>query len=321
MVVVPKEEQINSNVAQRFFELTYGQLSPEDNTGYRIFSAFLAISSFGNIVVMTFTAARVKQEIAKQGILPWARFFAQNHDVSVGRVLYWFKKKGWFVSILSYRWFSPKEHSEKTPVGALLLHFVSCLVLIFATYRMKAVDAYSLLTGLAAYIVNAFFGVFLALGILLLRFSGPPATAREVAGMTWSEMTGRSIKPVISVTSAVVFLLGNAYPIITKWVPPSSAFVTSLAWYVVPMVGWLVLAVGAIWFLGFLAYAKRRERKYYEVFTVERAPEFENADGHEGQKDDGAGTDGGLVLVHETVYLAWEAKETMENEGTENPRI
>ena len=60
MVVVPKEAQLNpeNNVALLFFKLTFGSLSKDDTQPLRILSAFMAISSFGNIVVMTFTAAR-----------------------------------------------------------------------------------------------------------------------------------------------------------------------------------------------------------------------------------------------------------------------
>jgi amino acid transporter len=39
----------------------------------------IAISIFGNILVATFTAARVNQEIAKEGILPFSLFFATSH--------------------------------------------------------------------------------------------------------------------------------------------------------------------------------------------------------------------------------------------------
>ena len=60
MVVVPKEDQLNpkKNVALTFFQLTFGAISKDKSQPHRIFSAFLAISSFGNIVVMTFTASR-----------------------------------------------------------------------------------------------------------------------------------------------------------------------------------------------------------------------------------------------------------------------
>src|SRR5205823_7512405 len=61
--------------------------------------------------------------------------------------------------------------SEKTPVGALTLHSLSCFILIFATYGMTPDDAYSLLTSLAAYLLNSVFGTFLGLGILILRLT------------------------------------------------------------------------------------------------------------------------------------------------------
>lgn len=350
MTVVPACMQGNEDsVAEKFFRLAYSrykynettcQIEPDspDDTGYRIFATFIAISSLGNVIVMTFTAARIKQETAKQGILPLANFLARDRDVSVGRLLKWFKRKGWFHSILKHKWFSPEQHSEKTPAGALVLHFISCVILLLATLGMAAEDAYTLLSSLTAYVVNAFFGVFLGLGILILRFHGPPPTSPEVPTMTWTEMTGPGIKPLLSVTTAVIYLVGNLWPVATMWIPPEAkpratspttgtqptpsatstatatdaSTLSSLAtWYVVPTVSWVILAVGGLWFLGFFAYAKRREMKKYEVFTVEKAPEFESANGGE------AGTDGDLILVHETVYLAWQAKEIMESEAME----
>src|SRR5216117_358571 len=135
MAVVPKSTQLNgTNVAQSFFQLTFGTLSPTDNTGSRVFSAFLAISSLGNIIVMTYTAARVKQEIAKEGILPWPKFFAQNLNFSLGRFLQWAQQTKAinrpFYRVLRMRWLAPEEHSESTPVGALFLHLVTCIVLL-----------------------------------------------------------------------------------------------------------------------------------------------------------------------------------------------
>ena len=60
MIVVPKEEQLDSrnNVALLFFQRTFGAISDDKRQPQRILSAFMAVSSFGNIVVMTFTAAR-----------------------------------------------------------------------------------------------------------------------------------------------------------------------------------------------------------------------------------------------------------------------
>ena len=151
MVVVPAEDQIHGkgSVAQQFFDLTFGAVG-DPLVAQRALNAFLAVSSFGNIIVMTYTAARMKQEIAKQAFLPWPKFFASNRDFSLGRLLRWLETKG-----VRSRLLPPDQHSEETPVGALSLHLLSSLVLIFATYRLEPRDAYGLLAGQIAYLTTA----------------------------------------------------------------------------------------------------------------------------------------------------------------------
>ena len=87
-------------MATVFFREVFGNdLAP------RVVSGIIAFSIFGNIVVMTFTASRgmlqpslyqghssmsanppalhtVKQEIAKEGVLPFSLFFASSSTVS-----------------------------------------------------------------------------------------------------------------------------------------------------------------------------------------------------------------------------------------------
>ncbi|KAF7561912.1 hypothetical protein G7046_g2221 [Stylonectria norvegica] len=249
MVVVAADLMATSSVAEQFFDKPFGALGNE-RTGTMVFNSFLAISSFGNIVVMTYTAARLKQEIAKQGFLPFPKFFAQNTDVSLGRLLQWLEDRGCKIP-----YFSPEQHREKTPVGALVLHFFSCLVLIMATYYASSKDAYNILSGIIAYLPTAWFGFFLALGILILRFRGPPETKSVVTPFhpglhnqhaitkSWEEMSRHTVYPWLSIMSAVVFLLGNAYPVITAWVKPSSHVTqqSKNGWYVVPVVSWSLL--------------------------------------------------------------------------------
>ena len=332
MVVVPKQDMLDFNVAERFFDLTFGKLGGEN--GHRIFNAFLAVSSLGNIIVMTYAAARMKQEIAKEGILPYAKFFAQNRDLSLGRVLHWVRKKGWCERPLRLRWLSPEDHTEKTPVGAITLHLASSLVFIFATYSMDPYSAYSLLTALFSYVVNAFFGCLLGIGILVLRFRGPPPTdavhdddetpARPPTAKTWREMTGPGINPVVSIVTAIIYTLGSLYPVITAWVPPTGTFKsdTTFEWWLIPTVSWCVIGFSALWFIGFVFWAWNMARKHHQVFLVEKRPEFEPADGasgREGASDDGTGRgDGGLVLVHETVYLSWVGRETLRHRHVES---
>ncbi|KAK4243530.1 amino acid permease-domain-containing protein [Corynascus novoguineensis] len=237
---------LRSSHCHQFFDKTFGVLSSDlALTRRRVFNAFLAISSFGNIVVMTYTAARIKQEIAKQGFLPWAKFL------------------------------NTANHSEQTPVGAFVLHFFSCLVLIFATYDLDPDDAYKLLSGLIAYLTTAFFGFFLALGILILYFYGPPITEPHNKGQ------------------------------------PARFSNQKVAWYLVPVISFYVLGFSALWFVGFLTRAYIRKIKRNEEFELKRHPEFDWANG--GGEDGGEDHDtdkrqhGGLVLIHETIYISWKS--------------
>ncbi|KAK3366786.1 amino acid permease-domain-containing protein [Lasiosphaeria ovina] len=333
MVVVPAFEQSHDVVALLFFRKTFGFAG--EYTADRIFNAFLALSSFGNVIVMTYTAARMKQEIAKQGFIPFPKFFGQNDDLSIGRLVLHLRKKGWKLQFLS-----PENHQEATPVGALVLHLLSCLVLIFATYNIQADDAYDLLAGLIAYLTTAFFGFFLALGILILRIWDPPATepaktkdylVAHANGLaddspvrkTWTEMTDKSIYAWLSVVCAIIYLAGNGFPLIASWIPTTADFATStVAWWVVPTVSWAVLGFATLWWFGFLAGANYRERHQQKTLVYEIRPEFEWAEpaaaagaqhAADGDSVDGDGElrqrHGGKILVHETVLFRWEGDE------------
>lgn len=144
-------------MAQEFFYIIFNAYPEDTSTNpkryeiKRAINAFLAISAFGNIVVMTYTAARMKQEIAKQGFLPFTSYFAMNRDVSFGRFLMWLEggerksktqpmenghrgvleTQGYDAQkvvgnrkprVRLFKFLNPSNHREKTPVGALVLH-------------------------------------------------------------------------------------------------------------------------------------------------------------------------------------------------------
>src|SRR5699024_9203981 len=136
-----------------------------DRQANRTLNAFLAISSFGNIVVWTFTAARMKQEIAKQCFIPFAGFFAKNKDFSLGRFLVWLESGGRHPHGRRITFLNPQNHREKTPVGALVLHLATCIALLMATYGASVNNAYIILSKLFTYILAGWFGSFLAIGI------------------------------------------------------------------------------------------------------------------------------------------------------------
>lgn len=334
MIVVPVGAQIDNNVAQEFFKRVF-------NDNYRAkqtVNAFMAISSFGNIVVWTFTAVRMKQEIAKQCFIPFAGFFAKDKDVSLGRLLEWFDNGSRSARRRSIRFLNPANHREKTPVGALILHLATCIILLMATYTLSPNNAYLFLSRLLSYVLAACFGTLLAIGILILHFRGPPATQpiqtpnhhhnpeQQPVQKTWSEMTRDTINPRVGIACAVIYLVTNFYLVISTWVPPARSAVANVsktgAWYVVPVVSWCILAFSGLWFLGFVIIITYRSRSGRKTFIYMREPEFEWAQrskdnlGGDESGDLGYSTStsyrGGLILAHETVYRTWEATETPE---------
>ncbi|KAJ3490823.1 hypothetical protein NLG97_g5703 [Lecanicillium saksenae] len=328
MLVVPTDVQMKQNVAQEFFARVFNSNDRAEQT----VNAFLIISSFGNVVVWTFTAARMKQEIAKQCYLPFSKFFAIDKDVSLGRFLLWlasFRSESSNRNSRRIAFLNPANHREKTPVGAFTLHLSSCIVLICATWGMDADDAYSTLSSLFSYLLAAWFGAFLATGILILHIWGPPATQpirtpnhRGPAGQaavrkSWKDITKGSVNPKMSIICAVLYLIGSLYPIIARWVPPPSkkgAEKRRVVWYAVPLAAMCIMVFSTLWFLGFLAIAKYKRWRYKLEFSRVSKPEFDWAERRDapateehGHESDVASVRrlGGLILTHETIYPAW----------------
>ena len=72
---IPKEEMATSEVivAGVFFRNVFG-----NSAAARSLPAFVAISNLGNVLAVSFAHARLNQEFAKEGLLPYSRFWASN---------------------------------------------------------------------------------------------------------------------------------------------------------------------------------------------------------------------------------------------------
>ena len=236
----------------------------------------------------------MKQEIAKEGILPGAKFFGQSKNLSLGRFLAWVQKdEHSFINkkfhwLLKQSWLHPREHSQETPFGALFLHWSFTILMILVTIRLSPTDAYGVLVNLYSYTIVAVFGFAVAIGMLKLRFS-----SRE----RWRQKS--SFIPFFSILSALIYAIGSAYPIVASWVPPNIDTKPTVAWFTTPTVAWSILAFGLVWYAGFNLYASRRARKDGVEFHVQKVPEF----------DRDPPPNGPPVQIHETVFLAWVAKE------------
>ena len=70
-------------------------------TDLRHLSVFVALSALGNVMAVTFAQARVNQELAKEGVVPFGRFWASSWPLG-------------------------------SPSGGLLLHFIPSFIIIVA---------------------------------------------------------------------------------------------------------------------------------------------------------------------------------------------
>lgn len=72
---IPKDQLANSDVivAGVFFTNVFG-----DSAGARVLPVLVCLSNLGNVLAVSFAHSRVNQELAKEGMLPFSRFWASN---------------------------------------------------------------------------------------------------------------------------------------------------------------------------------------------------------------------------------------------------
>jgi hypothetical protein len=271
MIVVSKDQQLQTtDIALQFLINIFGTKRAPS-----ILATFTTVNSLGNIIGMTFAASRVKQEIAKEGVIPFAKFFGEN------RVLFRRNNNS----------DSSDRHSdaEPTPYGALLLHWIFAMLLILVTWSTKPAYAYRILVNLYTYVTDVIPSFFLGLGMLCLRFFTNWSSKSPVPG--W-----------LSITAAFVFMLSNGFPLAAIWVPPMSGptsairnIIPGFPWYMTGTVSIVLVLVSVVYWVGFrFVYPRFGPRKGKE-FVVEREPVFRMQNGVR-------------VEWHEIVLHSWMVK-------------
>ncbi|KAK4221728.1 amino acid permease-domain-containing protein [Podospora fimiseda] len=110
----------------------------------RVLPFFISLSILGNLFSQAFAGSRVKQELAKEGILPFSKFFASDWP-------------------------------NKTPTGGLLLHWTFTLILVVGP---KSRDTYAFVSFLYGY-SQIWIQLLIACGLVYLNFSTKRGWARE----------------------------------------------------------------------------------------------------------------------------------------------
>ncbi|KAK7525860.1 high affinity methionine permease [Phyllosticta citriasiana] len=111
-----------------------------NTAGARALSVLVAISALGNVMTVTFAQARVNQELAKEGVIPFPRFWASSWPFG-------------------------------SPSAGLLLHFIPSFIVIVA---IPFGDAYNFIVDLEGY-PSSVINFFVVIGFFWLRWSEPHA--------------------------------------------------------------------------------------------------------------------------------------------------
>ena len=164
------------------------------------------------------------------------------------------------------------------------------MVLIASTSPLIPTVAYAILVPLCSYTVVILVAVFVASGLLHLRYFSDERH-------TWANRAG--FKPWGGPTAAIIYTAVSAFLLAASFVPPrsDSPFAktkTGVEWYVVPTVGWGMLLLGLLYYLAF-KHVYPRYFKDGKVLVVDREAVIVHEDGE-------------YVQALEIVDFSWEAR-------------
>jgi amino acid transporter len=233
-------------MATLFFGQVFG-----DKAAKQVLAGLIAFSIYGNLVVMTFTASRVKQEIAKEGILPFSLFFATGHTTPFA----WIKAKLQSGVPRTPAHQALDDHLEQTPMAALGLHWITSLILVAATSMLAPSTAYLVLYSLYAYDMTLLVGFFVSAGLLYLKLDPSKEWSSRANFKAW-------IDPLHAVIYFVVcgFLLFAAFAKPSTGSPYTYA-VGHIQWYLIPTIGLSSLTWGLFWYLGLNLLMLQKRKK------------------------------------------------------------
>ncbi|KAH6622698.1 amino acid permease-domain-containing protein [Chaetomium tenue] len=292
--IIPKEVlfQPGQDVALEFFMRTIGHASSDPRRVQAACGALRALSAIGNVIVFTFTAARVKQEVAKEGIFPFSLYFASSYEFSL---------RHGFRRLPAHK-AGHHLYTQKAPAAAVALHWTITTVLILAAVLGTAaaetaangifshLPGYSLLMMAYAYGLDIVWFTVIGVAMLWLRL--------------WPGSNWRYKSPIphaLGVAAAVVFTATSVFPLVAIWVPdPLQPFMArsnrKVPWYASQTMTLAILGAAGVYWLGFRFYLWHRRTRHAEVLKVTRIPVFKGSQGGQG----------GLVLLYEIIRLQWK---------------
>ncbi|KAK3059302.1 hypothetical protein LTS18_011172, partial [Coniosporium uncinatum] len=265
-------------MATVFFANIFGKEGAE-----RAMSGLIAVSIFGNLLVMTFTAARVKQEIAKEGVLPFSLFFATGHTSP----LEWLKAHWRRNTRSKADSDSQGDHLEQVPIAALGLHWFTSVLLVSVTSMLESSTAYSFLVSLYSYVIIILPSFLSAAGLLYLKLSKQ---------RNWHNLCNFS--PWLDPLHAVLTFIIMGFFLFASFAKPGAVILHNILeypWYLVPTIGLSSLLWGMVWWLGLKGSMRYRQKN----LVVHRMPFIV-----QDEEDEGQWVQKAEIVDHE--WIAWE---------------
>ena len=192
----------------------------------------------------------VKQEIAKEGILPFSLFFAGSTTTP-------------WALIRQRLWPQHDYVPEQSPAPALLLHWIFSMILIGATSAKTPDIAYQILVLLYSYTIVILIGLFTATGLLIARYFCEEGE--------WVQRSG--FKPWGGPTAAILYSAICTFLMVASFVPPKagSPFLTEVKWFVIPTVGLSSLVLGYVYYLGLIYVIPKLFKKGKMLYADRKA--------------------------------------------------
>jgi amino acid transporter len=281
----------DSDIALLFFQSIF-----ENKAATQVMAAFIAINILGNIIVMIFVAARVKQEIAKEGVLPFSRFFASNSTTL-------FAKLGDTLSPKKVD--RDRDELEQSPVAALFLHWLVSIIMIAVAAGVadgtqvanSTKVAYDVLVDLYTYVIALLVSFFVSIGLLYLMFHDRRA---------WAEMCG--FHPWGGPSAAILVALSTGFLIVTAFLTPGTGSpyadaIEGFEWFIPPAVGLGTLLIGVVYWIVFRFVVPAVKGKQ---LVVDRVPIIVSDD------------HGGWVQKLEIVEFSWGVMHERINEDDDS---
>ncbi|KAM0747479.1 amino acid transporter [Meredithblackwellia eburnea MCA 4105] len=131
-VQIPALKKSGVTVASYYFLVVFGEKAQ------RALSVFVALSALGNVLTVTFAQSRVNQELGKEGILPFTKFWASNWPFGA-------------------------------PLPGLIVHLIPSVIIILGPPAKVAYPFILDVEGYPGQIIN----LFVVLGLIYLRFKHP----------------------------------------------------------------------------------------------------------------------------------------------------